>query len=101
MHIINRSAIRAFGKQHADAEAWLEAWWVRARKASWRGLAEVRQAYGTADQFEHCLIFDKGNDYRLIVRVSYTSRHTRGTLFVKHFLTHAEYSKSRWKECCK
>jgi mRNA interferase HigB len=101
MHVINRPALRAFADKHADAQAWLEEWWVRAKNARWHNLDEVRQAYSTADQVDRCLVFDKGDRYRLIVRVSYTSVHTRGTLFVKHFLTHAEYSKNRWKECCK
>ena len=38
-----------------------------------------------------------GNKYRLIVGVKYADDAQQGTLWVKHFLTHAEYSKNRWK----
>jgi mRNA interferase HigB len=36
----------------------------------------------------------KGNAYRLITEINY---HT-GTIFLRHVLTHAEYSKGAWKE---
>ena len=42
-----------------------------------------------------------GTKFRFIVKVSYANQWTGGTLFVKHFLTHAEYDKDRWKkDCC-
>lgn len=101
MHVIARATLDAFGKNCADANEWLQNWWQVASRAKWKNLSDVRRNYGTADQFGGCLIFNcKGNEYRLIVRISYANKHTRGTLFVKHFLTHAEYNKDRWKECC-
>ena len=63
-------------------------------------MGDVRQTYTGADQYKCCLIFDKGNEYRLIVRVSYENDFAKGTLFIKHFLTHAEYSKGSWKKDC-
>jgi mRNA interferase HigB len=36
----------------------------------------------------------KGNHYRLIVRVEFP----RQRLFIKEFLTHAEYNKGAWKK---
>ena len=101
MHVIARAALREFAEDHADARDWLEAWWVVASAATWSSLADVRVTYASADQVGSCLVFNcKGTHYRLIVRVSYANKHTRGTLFVKHFLMHAEYSNDRWKECC-
>jgi len=35
----------------------------------------------------------RGNNYRLICGVAYANRWVKGTLFVKLFLTHAEYDK--------
>jgi mRNA interferase HigB len=101
MHVIARPTIRAFCAKHADARDWLENWWRIASKARWQKLEDVRRIYQSADQAGSCLVFNcKGAAYRLIVRVSYANRHTRGTLLVKHFLTHAEYNKNNWKQSC-
>jgi mRNA interferase HigB len=65
-------------------------------------LLAVRSVYPAADQVECCLVFDvKGNKHRLIWRVTYANQWQRGTLLVKHFLTHADYDKNDWKEDCK
>jgi mRNA interferase HigB len=100
MHVIARPKLRQFADKHADARSWLENWWQVASKAAWEKLADVRRTYATADQVGRCLVFDKGNQYRLIVKVSYANEHTRGTLLVKHFLTHAEYDEDFWKDDC-
>jgi len=45
-----------------------------------------------------CLVFNaRGNNYRLICRVKWPSNGMRGALFIKHFLTHAEYDRGNWK----
>ena len=36
----------------------------------------------------------RGNNYRLIVRMVFRSKR----IYVKEFLTHAEYHKERWKK---
>jgi len=101
MHVLARPKLREFCNKHADAATWLEAWWSVASRERWTTLRDVRSTYTATDQFQKCLIFDKGNDYRLIVKVSYANQYTHGTLLIKHFLTHAEYDKNRWKDCCK
>ena len=51
--------------------------------------ADVRNVI--ADQVGSCLAFNvRGNNFRLICRVAYANRQVKGTLFVEHFLTHAE-----------
>jgi mRNA interferase HigB len=101
MHIIARKAINDAIARHADARHWLENWWITASRARWRTLQEVRNDYAAADQFECCLIFDaRGNKYRLIVRVTYANEWQRGTLLIKHLLTHSEYDKDLWKKDC-
>jgi mRNA interferase HigB len=100
MNVISRPTLRGFGLRHADAKEWLAAWLHVAERAAWTTLDDVRTVYPSADQVGSCLVFNKGNDYRLIVRVSYSHERTRGTIFLKHFLTHAEYDKNRWKDCC-
>jgi mRNA interferase HigB len=102
MHVIARPAITKARHDYPDAEKWLDAWWMLATKARWQKLEAVRIDYPTVDQVGRCLVFNVcGNKYRFIVGVSYADQWTRGTLFVKHFLTHAEYDKDRWKKDCR
>lgn len=101
MHIISRRGIDAAIKRHPDAADWLNAWWSRASLARWESLHDVRRDYAAVDQVQRCLIFNvRGNRYRFICRVTYARQWTRGTLFVKHFLTHAEYDKDPWIKDC-
>ena len=102
MHILSRPAINEAKACYPNAGSWLDAWWVVASKAAWTNLTDVRQTYRDADEVGQCLIFDAcGNNYRLICRCSYSNPWVRGTLLVKHFLTHAEYDKSKWRKDCK
>jgi mRNA interferase HigB len=59
----------------------------------------VRQTYASADQVGDYLVFDVPEAKRLIVGVKYAhgSPPQGGTLFVKHFLTHADYDRGNWK----
>jgi mRNA interferase HigB len=101
MNVIARPAIEAAISRHADAEGWLETWWTTAKAARWENLDDVRRDYPAADQVYRCLIFNaRGNKYRLIVRVVYVNPWQNGTLFIKHFLTHAEYDKNEWTGSC-
>src|SRR5258706_4579512 len=102
MHVIARPVIRQAAEAHPAAEAWLGAWWIVATRARWETLADVRRAYAAADQVDCCLVFDaRGNRYRLVCRISYANQWQRGTLLVKHFLTHAEYDRNLWRRDCK
>ncbi len=101
MHIIARPAIENAKKRYPKAAAWLDDWLLAASQSRWARLADVRQAYSDADEVGQCLVFDAcGNDYRLICRMSYANKWTNGTLLVKHFLTHADYSKNKWCKDC-
>ncbi len=98
---IARRTIREYCSKHASARKWLQNWLKVAEKARWNALDDVRRVYKSADQYGHCLIFNKGNEFRLIVRVAYATEQRRGRLFIKQFLTHAEYDKGEWKGRCK
>ncbi len=55
---------------------------------------EVRRELPTADAVKEFTVFNiKGNAYRLITEINYRT----GRIFVRHVLTHAEYSKGAWK----
>jgi mRNA interferase HigB len=95
-------------KSYPDAENWVNAWFHVAQKATWARLADVRSVYPATDQVGQCLVFDvRGNNYRLIATVVWArsgvgapAKTVNGTLYIKHFLTHAEYHRDAWKGCC-
>lgn len=94
MHVISRKALVEFSQVHPDAEAPLDAWYRIAKSAHWASLVEVRQVYPHADLVDDYTVFNiKGNDYRLIAEINYRSQ----LIFIRYVLTHAEYSKNRWK----
>jgi mRNA interferase HigB len=100
MRVIKPGRIREYAKLHPRAKVSLEAWLKSAQAAFWRSLADVRKTWRSADQVKvgsgrTVLVFNiAGNALRLIVAAHFN----RNLLFVLMFLTHAEYSKNRWKE---
>jgi len=101
MNVISRPAVDAAIDRHPQCAAWLNAWWQRARNEQWTSLQAVRSVYPQVDQVGSCLVFNANAGRRLIAGVRYADQHRGGTLFVKHFLTHAEYDRGDWKrDCC-
>lgn len=75
-------------------------WRTVIRAASWRNLVEVRRTYPDTDSVKvssgrQVVVFNvRRNNYRLIVAMHFN----RQIVYLLRFLTHAEYSKDRWKE---
>lgn len=95
MRVISKKKLRAFWKEHPRAKASLEAWYQVVRHAKWESFADVRDTFGSADQYERFTIFNVGgNHYRLVAVIHFN----RGVLYVRHVLTHAEYDEEKWKD---
>jgi len=100
MRIIKPGRIREFIQVHSGAEASLMGWLEAAKAASWESLMSVRQTWRHADGVKVAsgrtvTVFNiAGNAYRLITAIHYD----RQTVYVLRFMTHAEYSKDRWKQ---
>ena len=55
----------------------------------------LQATFGSADQVGKYTVFNiGGNKYRLITEISYE----RGKVFLRHVLTHADYSRGTWKD---
>ena len=100
MRVIKPATLKAYWARYRSARKPLEEWLVKARAARWRSIDDVRKTFPHADAATVAsgatvTIFDiKGNTYRLVTAIHYN----RGILFIRDFLTHAEYSKGQWKE---
>ena len=100
MHVITRRTLDEYAAAHPDARTPLEAWYQRAGRAEWANLAEVRRDFPHADGVavpsgRTMTVFNVGgNKYRLIVGINFRTHR----VYIKAFLTHAEYDDQRWKE---
>ncbi|MEM6314583.1 MAG: type II toxin-antitoxin system HigB family toxin [Planctomycetota bacterium] len=99
MHAITRRTILAFAAEHPDAADALDRWYRVTKLADWRSLQDVRKVFPSADGVsvdggDTMTVFNiGGNKYRLIAYIAYRN----GKVYIKQFLTHAEYSKEGWK----
>jgi mRNA interferase HigB len=94
MHVISRKILREFCEAHADASEALYNWYRVATKAEWKNLVDVQTVYPKAEAVGNFTVFNiKGNNYRLIVDIIYSSQR----IYIKYVLTHAEYDKDKWK----
>jgi len=88
-----------FAVTHVDVAPALAAWAQIVRGSTWRTIVDVRKTYRHADPVKVgdkvVTIFNvKGNHYRLVVAIDYPLQ----VVNVLKFMTHAEYSKNRWKD---
>ena len=94
MHVITRKKLLEAGAKHPDVVGPLDIWFRLAKRATWKSLDEIRSVLPATDGVGKFTVFNiKGNHYRLIVEVNYST----GRIFIRHVLTHAEYSKGAWK----
>jgi mRNA interferase HigB len=100
VRVIKPSTVRAFERKHPDAASALEYWLEVVEAAKWKQLHDVRQSFRSADEVKvkskrTVVVFNiGGNNYRLIAAIHYNV----GKVFILRFMTHAEYSKNRWKD---
>ena len=94
MHVITRRKLLEAAEKHGDLGDPLDVWYRVAKKAEWTNLMEVRQVFPTAEAVGEFTVFNiKGNTYRLVTEINYQTRR----IFLRHVLTHAEYSRGGWK----
>jgi mRNA interferase HigB len=100
MRVIKPGTVHEWMKKHPPAKAGLEWWLVTVKAARWSNLAEMRRTMPGADQVmteskRHVVVFNiAGNKFRLIAAVHFN----RGLVYALAFMTHAEYSKNRWRD---
>ena len=86
---MTKRRLQEFWARHPRAMAPLQAWYRLVRQAQWNGPHDVRAQFNSADFVgDNRVVFNiGGNNYRVVVRVSYPYRQ----VLVKFVGTHAEY----------
>jgi mRNA interferase HigB len=100
VRIIKESALAGYSVSYPQAATGLAVWRRIMRAEQFRHFADLRRCFPAADQVrvgsgKSVVVFNVcGNTYRLICAIHYDT----GKVFLLRFLTHAEYSKDRWKD---
>ena len=95
MNVISKRGLFERAARYADAKSALQVWFDTAVEAEWKNLEDVRKSFPATDMVGDLAIFNiRGNHYRLIVRMVYQYKR----IYIKEFLTHAEYDKGGWKK---
>jgi mRNA interferase HigB len=95
MHVISKKKLRSLWSIHPEVESSLNNWFRVAKKADWTMFADLLETFQTADQVGKFTVFDiGGNKYRLIIEINFR----RGKIFLRHVLSHADYSRGKWKK---
>lgn len=95
MNVISKRGLFEKASRHGDARSAIQVWFDAAIEAEWNSLEDIRKTFPATDMVGPLAIFNiRGNTYRLIVRMIF--RYKR--IYIKEFLTHAEYEKGGWKK---
>ncbi|MBL4846506.1 MAG: type II toxin-antitoxin system HigB family toxin [Planctomycetes bacterium] len=101
MKIVQRQRLVDLANQHPISASAVEHWIEIVKAATWDQFTDIQATFGrSVDSVKLPMrnmitIFDiKGNDFRLLTHVCFG----KGTVFIKEFLTHAEYDKNEWTE---
>ncbi len=95
MHVITRKRIVEFSRHHPDAKSSLDNWFRIVKSKDFTSFSDLRQSFACVDQVGRLTVFNiGGNKYRLIAYVPYLQKR----VYIRHILTHDEYSKGKWKD---
>ena len=89
MRVVAKKILRDFWEKHEDCEQQLKSWFAEAQKAEWENPNQIKTEYPSASILnDNRVVFNvKGNNYRLIVKISYEYE----MVWIRFIGTHAEY----------
>jgi mRNA interferase HigB len=88
LRVVAKKILRDFWEKHEDCEQQLKSWFREVQKAEWKNPNEIKTEYPSASILNvNRVIFNiKGNNYRLIVKISYEFE----MVWIRFIGTHAE-----------
>jgi mRNA interferase HigB len=91
LRVIAKKILRDFWEKHADCEQQLKSWFRETEKAEWENPNQIKLEYPSASILnDNRVVFNiKGNNYRLIVKISYDYQ----MVWIRFIGTHADYDK--------
>jgi mRNA interferase HigB len=95
LRVISKKVLFEKASRYADAKMPVQVGWRWRGEADWKSLEDIQRDFPATDMVGppgHLHL--KGNSDRLIARVVFRVKK----IYVKEFLTHAEYDKEKWKK---
>ena len=91
MRIFTEQTLKEFIKKRPDAKVALQDWVAKVKKSDWKGFADVKQTFRSADYVgNQRYVFNiKGNTYRLVAVVKFSI----GFVYIRFVGTHDQYTK--------
>jgi len=94
MRLIAIAKLREAASSYPDVSNQIEDFYRTIKTVHWQNLIDAQKTFSTAEAVVNFTVINiKGNKYRLILDINYKKQ----LIFFKYFLTHAEYSKDKWK----
>ncbi|NBB79971.1 MAG: type II toxin-antitoxin system HigB family toxin [Verrucomicrobia bacterium] len=103
MRIITKERLLDLAKAHAGSLSSVKQWLSTVQSAVWGDFTDIRNTFNSTDLVRlgsgnTVYVFNIGS-YRLIAAIHFTPKNpSRGRVYIREFLTHAEYDKNTWKE---
>jgi mRNA interferase HigB len=100
MRVVKPSRVLEFQNAYPTAASGLRRWMELVETHNWSSIVELRRVLPTADAVmvasgRTATVFNiSGNAFRLVTAIHYNRR----IVYVLAFMTHAVYSKDKWKE---
>jgi mRNA interferase HigB len=100
LHIVSEKALKNFADNNAPARPAFESLVRALRKSHWGNLDALREAYPSADEVtvrsrkKVVVLNVGGNNWRVVAAFHYNTQ----MVFILKIMTHAEYSKEKWKQ---
>ena len=91
LRVVAKKILRDFWEIHGDCEQQLKSWFQEASTAEWKNPNQIKLDYPSASILnDNRIVFNiKGNNYRLIVKVTYEYQ----MIWIRFIGTHAAYDK--------
>lgn len=95
MRVISRKKLQAFIAKHPQSKRPIDRCYRILKSGKFPNFSAVKSTFPAADQVGNFVVFNVGgNNYRIVVLIDYHSQ----TVFIRHVMDHAEYSKDAWKK---
>lgn len=99
MKIRGKKIVEQFTRKHNGSRKPIMHWYRVASSSNWKNYDDLKQTFGTADlitknKAKYVIFNIGGNNYRMITKIDFNGN----LVIVKIMMTHAEYSKDKWKE---
>jgi mRNA interferase HigB len=104
VNIFTKRALSEASTDHKEAAGDIVAWLEITKQAQWTNFVDLKVNFPSADDVDGVVVFNiRHNRFRLLTVVKYSrdveDKHINGSVFVRAFMTHAEYD--RWSELSK